>query len=73
MELTFSSAASVISVTPVLAAQIQAATAALPAAHRVAPICESALSALQQHSSLPPGEAEHYAAKFASGTGKLAV
>jgi hypothetical protein len=37
MEPTFSSAASVTTVTPVLAAQIQAATAALPAAHRVAP------------------------------------
>ena len=37
MEPTFSSAASVTTVTPVLAAQIQAAIAALPAAHRVAP------------------------------------
>ena len=37
MEPTFSSTASVTSVTPVLTAQIQAATAALPAAHRVAP------------------------------------
>ena len=37
MEPTFSSAASVTTVTPVLAAQIQATTAALPAAHRAAP------------------------------------
>jgi hypothetical protein len=37
MEPTFSSAASVTTVTPVLAAQIQAATAALPAAHQAAP------------------------------------
>jgi hypothetical protein len=37
MEPTFSSAASVTTVTPVLAAQIQAAIAALPAAHRAAP------------------------------------
>jgi hypothetical protein len=37
MEPTFSSAASVTTVTPILAAQIQAATAALPAAHRAAP------------------------------------
>jgi hypothetical protein len=36
MEPTFSSAASVATVTAVLAAQIQAATAALPAAHRAA-------------------------------------
>jgi hypothetical protein len=37
MEPTFSSAASVTTVTPVLAAQIQAATALLPAAHQAAP------------------------------------
>ncbi len=37
MEPTFSSAASVTTVTPVLTAQIQAATAALPTAHRAAP------------------------------------
>jgi hypothetical protein len=37
MEATFSFAASVTTMTPALAAQIQAATAALPAAHRAAP------------------------------------
>ena len=37
MEPIFSSAALVTTVTPLLAAQIQAATAALPAAHRAAP------------------------------------
>jgi len=36
-------------------------------------ICEAALAALQQHSSLPPREPENFAAKFASGTGKLAA
>ena len=36
-------------------------------------IREAALAALEQNSSLPPGEAENFAAKFASGTSKLAA
>jgi hypothetical protein len=52
MEPTFSSAASVTTVTPELAAQIEAAIAALPAAHRLLPqeqeMVESKEAALQQ-------------------------
>ena len=36
-------------------------------------ICEAALAALEQHSSLPPREAKNFAAKFASSTSKLAA
>jgi hypothetical protein len=36
-------------------------------------IREAALAALEQHKSLPPREAENFAAKFASGTSKLAA
>ena len=36
-------------------------------------IREAALAALEQHSSLPPREAENFTAKFASGTRKLAA
>jgi hypothetical protein len=52
MEPTFSSAASMTTVTPELAAQIEAAIAALPAAHRLPPqeqeIVESKETALQR-------------------------
>jgi hypothetical protein len=36
-------------------------------------ICKAVLAALEQYSSLPPGEAENFAAKFASSTRKLAA
>jgi len=52
MEPTFSSAASATTVTPELAVQIEAATAALPAAHRLPPqereIVESKEAAFQR-------------------------